>query len=190
FKSVNSIPFSIQSSISLKHDLPLKLHWANDPEKLGTAPDLIERLCAPIQQEDDKLFRKPAYMEYTRLEFWLKGLKSHQSLGSDDKVKWVKELCVVNKPYVLGIHETKMQSINKGIIENMWGSDSFRFVAVDARGSLGGILFVCDDAMFTNNSAMEGEGFLAVIGSWKDKSGLAGFINVYAPQDVNLKTEI
>ncbi|GJS17780.1 cytochrome P450 [Tanacetum coccineum] len=37
---------------------------------------------------------------------------------------------------------------------------------------------------------MEGEGFLAVIGSWKGKSGLVGFINVYAPQDVNLKIEI
>ena len=65
-----------------------------------------------------------------------------RGLGSDDIVKWVKELCVVNKPYVLGIQETKMQSIDKGIIESMWGSDSYRFVVVDARGSSGGILLV------------------------------------------------
>nr|GEV86637.1 reverse transcriptase domain-containing protein [Tanacetum cinerariifolium] len=29
--------------ITLKHDLPLQPRWENDPRKLGTAPDLIER---------------------------------------------------------------------------------------------------------------------------------------------------
>nr|GEW46248.1 reverse transcriptase domain-containing protein [Tanacetum cinerariifolium] len=42
FESVNSISFSIQSSICLKHDLPLQPRWENDPGKLFTAPDLIE----------------------------------------------------------------------------------------------------------------------------------------------------
>nr|GEU31757.1 putative ribonuclease H-like domain-containing protein [Tanacetum cinerariifolium] len=44
FKSVNSIPFPIQSSICLKHNLPLQPRWKNDSEKLGTAPDFIERV--------------------------------------------------------------------------------------------------------------------------------------------------
>nr|GEW00415.1 hypothetical protein [Tanacetum cinerariifolium] len=35
--------FPIQSSIWLKHDLPLQPRWENDPRKLFTAPDLIER---------------------------------------------------------------------------------------------------------------------------------------------------
>nr|GEU87207.1 importin-beta domain, armadillo-type fold protein [Tanacetum cinerariifolium] len=44
FKFINSIPFSIQSSICLKHNLPLQPRWENDPEKLFTASDFIERI--------------------------------------------------------------------------------------------------------------------------------------------------
>nr|GEV16990.1 hypothetical protein [Tanacetum cinerariifolium] len=43
FKFINSIPFSIQSSIFLKHNLPLQPRWENDPGKLFTAPEFIER---------------------------------------------------------------------------------------------------------------------------------------------------
>nr|GEV17086.1 reverse transcriptase domain-containing protein [Tanacetum cinerariifolium] len=46
FKFINSIPFSIQLSICLKHNLPLQPRWENDPRKLFTAPEFIERLAS------------------------------------------------------------------------------------------------------------------------------------------------
>nr|GEV87031.1 reverse transcriptase domain-containing protein [Tanacetum cinerariifolium] len=42
FKFINSISFSIQSSICLKYNLPLQPRCENDPRKLFTAADLIE----------------------------------------------------------------------------------------------------------------------------------------------------
>ncbi|GJW49121.1 RNA-directed DNA polymerase, eukaryota [Tanacetum coccineum] len=42
---------------------------------------------------------------------------------------------------------------------------------VDAIGSAGGILTIWDEAMFVNTTAMGGDGFLAVLGSWKGKEG-------------------
>nr|GEY02190.1 RNA-directed DNA polymerase, eukaryota [Tanacetum cinerariifolium] len=41
FKFINFVPFSIQSSICLKHNLSLQPRGENDLGKLGTAPDLI-----------------------------------------------------------------------------------------------------------------------------------------------------
>nr|GEU51615.1 hypothetical protein [Tanacetum cinerariifolium] len=41
FIFINSIPFSIQSSICLKYNLPLQPRWENDPGKLFTAPDSL-----------------------------------------------------------------------------------------------------------------------------------------------------
>nr|GEU80188.1 ribonuclease H-like domain-containing protein [Tanacetum cinerariifolium] len=42
-KFINSISFSIQLSICLKHNLPLQPVWENDPRKLFTALEFIER---------------------------------------------------------------------------------------------------------------------------------------------------
>lgn len=42
-----------------------------------------------------------------------------------------------------------------------------------------------DSSLFYNTMAMGEEGYLPVVGSWKGKSGLVGFINIYGPQEVD-----
>nr|GEU40682.1 hypothetical protein [Tanacetum cinerariifolium] len=42
---------SIQSSICLNHNLPLQPRWENDPEKLFTAPDFIERSSSRLTSD-------------------------------------------------------------------------------------------------------------------------------------------
>lgn len=111
-----------------------------------------------------------------------------RGLGSVDKIDWVKEVYYDVKPLVLAIQETKMDKLDDNLVRSLWGSVNFGYAKVDAIGSAGGILTIWDDAMFVNTTEMGGDGFLAVLGSWKGKEGLVGFINVYAPQDLEVKS--
>nr|GEW20498.1 retrotransposon protein, putative, Ty3-gypsy subclass [Tanacetum cinerariifolium] len=87
-------------------------------------------------------------------------------LGSNGKAKWVNDLISTEKPYVFG------------------------YSNVNAVGSSWGILTAWDNTWFFNTKAMGEEGFLAVVGSWKGRDGLVGFINVYAPQDIEAKSNL
>ncbi|GJZ70613.1 putative RNA-directed DNA polymerase [Tanacetum coccineum] len=60
----------------------------------------------------------------------------------------------------------------------------------EGNGSSGGILTVWDNSRVFDTKVMGEEGFLAVIGSWKRRDGLVGFINVYAPQDIEVKANL
>ncbi|GJS94432.1 RNA-directed DNA polymerase, eukaryota [Tanacetum coccineum] len=104
-----------------------------------------------------------------------------RGLGSEGKVKWVKELIAGEKPMIMGLQETKKDRMEENEIQYIWGSDSFGFAKVDAIGSAGGVLTIWDNSWFFDTTAMGEEGFVAVVGSWKGKDGLVGFINVYAP---------
>lgn len=110
-----------------------------------------------------------------------------RGIGTADKSKWVRQLICNEKPMVIGIQETKMNYLDENLVNSIWGSDNFGYAKVDAIGSSGGILTVWDDTWFYDTRAMGEEGFLAVVGSWKGKEKLVGFINVYAPQDVGVK---
>lgn len=44
--------------------------------------------------------------------------------------------------------------------------------------------------MFYNTRAMGEEGVLAVVGNWKGKEELVGFVNIYGPQDVENKKKV
>ncbi|GKA06924.1 RNA-directed DNA polymerase, eukaryota [Tanacetum coccineum] len=94
-----------------------------------------------------------------------------RGLGSVDKIDWVKEVYYDVKPYVLAIQETKMDNLDENLVRSLWGSDNLSYAKVDAIGSAGGILTIWDEAMFVNTTAMGGDGFLAVLGSWKGKEG-------------------
>lgn len=69
----------------------------------------------------------------------------------------------------------------------MWGDSNFGYANVDASGRSGGVLSIWDTSLFYNTMAMGEEGYLAVVGSWKGKNGLVGFINIYGPQEVERK---
>ncbi|PWA89452.1 Endonuclease/exonuclease/phosphatase [Artemisia annua] len=83
-----------------------------------------------------------------------------------------------------------MDHVDEKVVQYMWGSESFRYAQVDAIGSSGGFITIWDNSWFFNTSALGEEGLLAVVGSWKGKEGLVAFINVYAPQDLAIKSSL
>ena len=113
-----------------------------------------------------------------------------RGLGVEGKTKWISELINNNKALILGLQETKMDQVDEKVVHYMWGSESFGYAKVDAIGSSGGIITMWDNSWFSNTSALGEEGLLAVVGSWKGKKGLVGFINVYAPQDLDVKSSL
>ncbi|GJY46224.1 RNA-directed DNA polymerase, eukaryota [Tanacetum coccineum] len=113
-----------------------------------------------------------------------------EGLGSDGKTKWVCELISKEKPLVFGLQESKMDYMDKNIIRYMWGSDAFGYSIVNAVGSSGGILTVWDNTWFFDIKVIGEEEFLIVVGSWKGRCGQVGFINVYAPHDIEVKANL
>nr|GEU70002.1 RNA-directed DNA polymerase, eukaryota [Tanacetum cinerariifolium] len=88
------------------------------------------------------------------------------------------------RPLVVGLQETKIDHVNEPLIQYMWGSNDLGYKKVDAIGSAGGIMLIWDNMCFVEIKAMGEDGYLAVMGKWKGKNGLVGFINVYGSHDI------
>ena len=52
------------------------------------------------------------------------------------------------------------------------------------------MITIWDPALFQKHSSFDGNGFLAVTGSWSHPKMLLGIINVYAPQQANQKNQL
>nr|GEY72348.1 reverse transcriptase domain-containing protein [Tanacetum cinerariifolium] len=83
--------FSIQSSICLKHKLPLQPRWKNDPEKLFTAPDSLRGyaeaiVVLPILAEQFKLKHSLINMMTTDQFFGLEKDNPH------DHIRWFNKI--------------------------------------------------------------------------------------------------
>lgn len=64
-----------------------------------------------------------------------------RGLGSQDKIKWVRELCVSESLDVVGLQESKMEVVNENSLSWMWGSEkNFGYAKVDAIGRSGGLI--------------------------------------------------
>ncbi|GJW53439.1 RNA-directed DNA polymerase, eukaryota [Tanacetum coccineum] len=105
----------------------------------------------------------------------------------DHKKSWIKRLCLENKVNFLGVQETMIGNLNRTCIQSFWNNSPFKFVCKKSNGRSGGILAVWDTNNFTMTDSLEGEGFLAILGNWRNIDQPCLMVVVYAPQDYREK---
>lgn len=110
-------------------------------------------------------------------------------LGSAEKRSRVKELCVREKPSMIGLQETKQRKWGESQMARIWGFDDGDFVQKEATGNSGGLMIIWDSKEFKADFVIEEKNFVAVIGKWKDVEGLVGCVNVYGPRDLKERVE-
>ncbi|PWA74145.1 hypothetical protein CTI12_AA254970 [Artemisia annua] len=110
--------------------------------------------------------------------------------GTDNKKRWIRELCRMESPCVLGLQETKAREIDEDWIEDLWGSKNFGFAQVECNGRSGGLIMVWDDNVFTCKDAVGDDRFIAIKGEWKGIEGDIVVVNVYGPHEPRQKTEL
>ncbi|PWA86571.1 cytochrome P450 [Artemisia annua] len=81
-------------------------------------------------------------------------------------------------------------NINRLTIQSFWNSSSFEYVCKNSIGKSGGILAVWDTSCFSLIDSSEGNGFLALLGNWRNIESSCLIIVVYAPQDYREKKKL
>ena len=109
-----------------------------------------------------------------------------RGIGEADKKGWVKRLCYEHKINFVGIQETMTSVLDRFTIR----SPQFDFVRKSSNGKSGGIVAIWDTTIFTLSNSVDGEGFLALQGRWKNINILCLLIVVYAPQDHKKKKKL
>ncbi|KAJ9559912.1 hypothetical protein OSB04_005072 [Centaurea solstitialis] len=89
--------------------------------------------------------------------------------------------------FVLGLQESKCESVSSLWVSKLWGQKDFDFVCVNSIGQSGGILLSWDTVYFNKDSVIKGTHFCGAIGAWQNVDIKVGLINVYAPQSHSLK---
>ncbi|GKD86312.1 putative RNA-directed DNA polymerase, partial [Tanacetum coccineum] len=72
----------------------------------------------------------------------------------------------------------------------MWNNSQFDFSVKKPDGKSGGIVAIWDISYFTLSDTLSGDGFLALIGRWRNVNIPCIFVVVYAPQEQRLKKEL
>ncbi|PWA37518.1 hypothetical protein CTI12_AA589850 [Artemisia annua] len=113
-----------------------------------------------------------------------------RGLKRKGKAGWLKEIICREKPCVFGLQETKSSDVEEQWVEDIWGSRNFGFAPANARGKSGGLLMIWDNNVFSGTSAVGGDRFIAVKGTWKGVDGDVILVNVYGAHSSDQKTEL
>ncbi|GJY54257.1 reverse transcriptase domain, reverse transcriptase zinc-binding domain protein [Tanacetum coccineum] len=79
---------------------------------------------------------------------------------------------------------------NKLLIQSLWKNSKFAYFTKKSDGKSGGIIAIWDPSCFSSSSAIEGDGFVAITGKWRDFDTTCLMIVVYAPQDHKRKEKL
>lgn len=112
-----------------------------------------------------------------------------RGLGSGIKKAWIKDLCRLESPDVIGIQETKIKKWNISELGNIWGGNDGGFAMVRATGNSGGLITCWNKKVFNCLSVIEDPEFLVVKGKWEGVYGSVGLINIYGPRDLRARLE-
>ncbi|PWA89944.1 cytochrome P450 [Artemisia annua] len=108
----------------------------------------------------------------------------------DHKRSWTRRLIGENKVHFLGLQETMTRDIDRITLQAVWGNSNFEFVSKNSEGKSGGIISIWDPSKFTLRQFVDGEGFLAVSGTWHSPDTPCNIIVVYAPQCIHKKKKL
>ncbi|KAJ9549144.1 hypothetical protein OSB04_021687 [Centaurea solstitialis] len=110
-----------------------------------------------------------------------------RGVESDLKQKRIRDICIFNKVNILSLQETMVAEVKEQLIKAFWGNCNFDFVYQKSRGRSGGLITIWDPSVFIKDTIIEGDGFLAVIGSWSRSAVKIGLVNIYSPQNIGQK---
>lgn len=113
-----------------------------------------------------------------------------RGVGTIEKRRWIKELCVKEKVDMVGIQETKQKNWVESQVYNLWGHDNGDFIQSQAVGNSGGLLLIWDKGVFNCDFYIVEKSFVAAIGNWNGTKGHFGFVNVYGPRDQKEREEM
>ncbi|GJX68153.1 RNA-directed DNA polymerase, eukaryota [Tanacetum coccineum] len=74
-------------------------------------------------------------------------------------------------------------TFNSFTVQSLWNNTPFEFIYNESNGKSGGILAVWDTTLFSLNESLKGDGYLALLGRWRNIDTSCLIVVVYAPQD-------
>src|ERR1044072_700195 len=104
-----------------------------------------------------------------------------RGVGRRVKKRTVRELVSKEKLGMVCLQETKCDQLDFNMCTNIWGSDSFEYVARNAVNKAGGLLTIWEKGVFKLVNSFQGDGFVGVKGFWGDCDEYCHIVNVYSP---------
>ncbi|XP_071699029.1 uncharacterized protein [Rutidosis leptorrhynchoides] len=113
-----------------------------------------------------------------------------RGFGVKGKFGWVKGICLSERPFIAAFQETKCRHLEDQWVQNLWGSDEFGYVQMEATGNSGGLLLVWDTNRFAVSKAIGNKYFLAIRGNWLGSNHDSVIVNVYGSHNNADKKEL
>ncbi|XP_021980189.1 uncharacterized protein LOC110876323 [Helianthus annuus] len=110
--------------------------------------------------------------------------------GDPSKGEHVRNLKRNNKLGFIAIQETQMSDSSNIQVSNFWDNTQFDFDSIEATGRSGRLLSIWDPRIFTKKPSVKNRYFLAILREVGNGVGNIAVVNVYAPQDQNLKKQL
>ena len=111
-------------------------------------------------------------------------------IGFDFKRNWIKEIIRKNRVNIVGIQETKSESLQDFDVFAIWGNKNVGWETSPSVGNSGGLITMWDPKHFEFNSANHHRNYSIIMGTLKSIKYPCGFINTYAPQEDRRKREL
>lgn len=105
-----------------------------------------------------------------------------RGLGSSIKKRFLSKLTKKKRPDLLFVQETKMESVEKIVVQRMWGNPNLEFASSSAVGASGGLLIIWNKDNFKMENVIVQRHFIALQGVFFGFPCMV--VNVYAPNDV------
>lgn len=112
-----------------------------------------------------------------------------RGLGGKAKKLDVRRLIAANRPDVISIQETKLETIDRRTCTYLWGFDDFEFITKDADGRAGGILMMWNKNSFILQGTITLSFALLIKGVWLKENVQVILLSVYAPCERNNKLD-
>lgn len=103
-----------------------------------------------------------------------------RELGGKVKKNEVRSWISQEKPDLISLQETKMESINLRLCQRLWGNNDVEWAFKPSEGRSGGLLSVWNRKIFSMTDSSVGDGFLVVRGIWGPDNLPCGIINIYS----------
>ena len=102
-----------------------------------------------------------------------------RGLGSREKRRFVRSLVYKHQPTVFILQETKLSSIDRGIISSLGGTILSRGMCVDANGLIGGLVTLWNDNFFLVKDCISNQRCIILVGVLLRINKEVVFCNVY-----------
>ncbi|EOY16579.1 Uncharacterized protein TCM_035385 [Theobroma cacao] len=113
-----------------------------------------------------------------------------RGLGRGEKKRALRKLLRIEKPSMVFIQETKIETVSRNLFSRLWNGEEIVGKVVEADGRSGGIISLWQKNFFELEVCKMERNFLMIIGRVKGIDAKCGFINIYAPNDEGKRRDL